>query len=374
MRVSIILGLLFAALAASAGYITDITVDVPSGQIYVVVNNGTKAILYELDNVDVEVNAAHYLPKDGEEVEYNSLAIVGRGNARKLVSVYGQTFAAFKVPIGNKVTLPILRSTELPAYGMTGSPFYDTHDNFALLSITRNITLVSLNSFTVLDTFAAWVGSRIFGRNFIYNYKNNHLYKIYTRVPYSGNYGISVVEYQYQAGVGFAEVDTTYDCLCQPPYNATDSPFYKVVLASSQCDIDYTPNPPHIWCVADEQAKLLDFNANNMTNVRTVQLGVAFSYVAWDFRNKRAFAFDNTGETPGFSVHEINLTTGAISRTYASTENIVLDLGTTEVDPAEPHLYIGVINDDETQPHKIVFINTDSFNSHTVVTLSSPDL
>lgn len=86
--------------------------------------------------------------------------------------------------------------------------------------------------------------SRLFGKNLVYNYQNNHLISFKTRVPIGAGYGLSVDEFDLSTKQLVA-IDTTYNCLCDGP-NPEQSPFYHAVFAEGNCDIDHTVSPARV--------------------------------------------------------------------------------------------------------------------------------
>eukprot|EP00026_Physarum_polycephalum_P005871 Phypoly_transcript_05910.p1 GENE.Phypoly_transcript_05910~~Phypoly_transcript_05910.p1 ORF type:complete len:365 (+),score=60.60 Phypoly_transcript_05910:676-1770(+) len=336
---SIFFVLLVLLLAVSnAAYVTNIAADGPNGQVYITVDNA----LYEMDSHTLDQNAAH---NTTGPAEYSTLFVAKRNNRQVLYAYLdtdaGYEFVFYPRPLRNQDVL-VPTKTQAMANGLSLGSTYDKHDMRAIHSVSRNLTLVNLNNLNILDSVRVWSQSRMFGRNVVYNHQNKHVIVLYTHVPYRGDYGLTVHEYDVATNK-FVSTTTTYNCQCGTGYNETESPFYKVLFSEQGCSIDYSVSPAQLWCSYPEGKKLFAFNAHNLSDFRVIETPAVFDYVAWDFKIGSGFALDgyNSDGAKGFKISKIDLATGAVTATFSSSD-FRLDTSVYTLDPVEPHLYVSV--------------------------------
>lgn len=361
-----ILLLALFAISFTNGYITDIKADKQRGLVYV-----TEGLnLWELDSTHLTQHDAHHTSGG---VDYSSLFVGNHGNKAALYAYLdsgsAQSFSYFDLPLSSQDAITATGSLSLPP-GLSHPPIYDNTDHIAVLSVSRNLTLVNLNTLTTLDSFR-YYGNRIFGINSVYNHQNNRLSVFHTAVPVRGNYGLSVDEYDLSTGK-FVEIPTTYNCECNEPYNITASPFFKVVLDAGDCAIDYKTTPPRIWCGNGEGSRFFSFNAANLSDYKVIHTSTPFDSVAWDFTNNFAytiFANGNDYSTVGFSVSKVHMSNGAVASTYHNNQHII-DSSVFDLDALEPHLYLAVYDETAGATTKIVSVNTNLMTTAQTVVLT----
>jgi len=332
-------------------------------------------VLYELDDVQVQQNGVHYTPGSAET---NSL-FFGKHSSKKVLYAYLEAATTnelgyFALPFRNQQTVVLRQPLVLPS-GLSQPSTFDDTDHLAIFSAGRNLTLVNLNTLTVLDS-KRYYRNRQFGANLVYNHNNNRLSVFSTYFPIHGAYGLSVDEYDLSNN-NLEGIDTTYNCLCdeEAGYNATTSPFYQIEFSEGTCAINYGVNPPRIWCASlvtdDGKApQLFSFNANNLTDFTVCTPGAALESIAWDFTAGYAYPIFGNGDDGGlFSVSKVRLSDCSLVSTYNNALHTI-DPHVFQLDAAEHHLYISIVNNTQTQ---IVSVNTNMLNSK-VVTLNTNGL
>jgi len=363
--------LLVLSAALTSAYITNIEVDSQSGQIYVTEDN----VLYELDDVLVVQNAVHYTPGD---IEFSGLHVGKSGNKRALFSYIdtgtdSNEFGYFTLPLNNRRTLEAKKTLELASYQSNPSTYDDT-DRVAILSVSRNLTLVDLNTVTISDT-TRYYETRMTGTNLIYNHQNNHLIIFYTYLSLNpAGWGLDADEFDLSTN-SLVEVDSTFNCQCDPElgYNATLSPFLYVILPEGSCDIDYSSSPARIYCPYPDTQVLFSFNAANLADWTVISIDTPFDAVAFDFAGKHAYAIYANGDdltTRSFSVSKVNLRTGEVSSTYFNNQYII-DATVFALDIDANHLYLSIYSESAISLPQIISLNVNTMRTAEVATLST---
>jgi len=243
--------------------------------------------------------------------------------------------------------------------GLSLTSTYDHTDMLVFHSVSRNLTIVNLNTLTVEYSKRYWTGNRVSGKNVVYNHQNKHVIIFSTRVPIRGDYGPSVAEFVYANG-NLSLIQTSYNCQCD---NATSSPFYKVSFTG--CSIDYSVSPAMLWCAYPREQKLFAFNAANLSQFQIISTSATFNSVAFDFQNKLAYAINSyDDETVGWSVAKVQLSSGVVDKTYSNSAfriSLTYKLGSSA-------LYIGA-----SEESKVVRLNISSMDTISTISLNIND-